>query len=150
MVLETMNYGRVFDGICACGKACLKHELHEINKHVKLCTQCFIESNYYDEPSNNLLINAIPISASSHFEVHPESFTWYPPPPIKKNDLIRICCDDIDEFGELFWCVVVLVNEDGSMIGKINNKIQQKFKQQFGDIIPVLIYPDHVFDFILK
>ena len=97
-------------------------------------------------------IDIIPISARAYFESHlEEECVWTPPPRLKIGDLIRIGCDDYDEFGELIWCVAVSnSNPDGSIIVKINNKVRGNYKCKQGDIIPALIYPDQMFDYIIK
>lgn len=157
-----MKLSFVFDGVCACGKACSNADLHSINKNykyaTKLCTECFtqycyeLQSSQYNNNNYNKPIDIIPISAKSHYESHYNGgIEWNMPPVLKKGDMVRICCDDIDDFGELFWCIIVSdINKDGSMFVKINNKLHGNYNQQFGDIIPVPIYPEHIFDYIFR
>jgi len=97
------------------------------------------------------MIDIIPISARELSELHPDTFEWSPPPPLNKGDLIKICCDDADDFGERFWCVAVSDrNTDGSIFVTLNNHLIGNYKQKFGDLIPTPIFPDYVFDYQIQ
>ena len=153
----------VFDESCACGKICVNTDLHLINgcnfNNIKLCSLCF--NNFCCGSCSKVKskcacyvssynIDVIPISASSYFEIHCNDSVWCPPPLLKKDDMVRLCCEDIEEFGELFWCVVTSNNIDGSCFVKITNYLKGPYKQKYGDVIPIPIYPEHVFDYLIK
>lgn len=149
MIGNVINY----EGVCFCGKACTRDELHVVDgkfiPNIKICTSCFIE--YNNESTVSTAIDIIPISAKEILEAHPDTFEWSPPPVLKTGDHIKICCEDEDDFGERFWCIAVTDTRlDGSIIVKINNVLLGNYKQKIGDIISYPIFPEHIFDYEQK